>query len=223
MTSIITSITSLGHSHHGRYNIHLQLKKIMYREGLSEMTLLYAQVHTKWISSVFSFYISSTQHFLLILFCSICCVEGSVKANLSGGGELASGAVMVGPPGSLHCLARLLSPLCWEYGRLREICLSEAHWWDMCSAAPLMRTQVVQCYFCWRLLYFITEQSTASRQRGGAGGALVTMARAKWARVTGAQRAYITFAKYIQWCWRKWLLWVQWPQLIWIQDQGERI
>lgn len=128
MTSIITSITSLGHSHHGWYKIHLQwLKKITYREGLSEMTLSYAQVHTKLISSVFYSYTSSTQHFLLILFCSICCVEGSVKANLSGGGELASGAVTVGPPGSLHCLARLLSPLCWEYGRLREICLSEAH------------------------------------------------------------------------------------------------
>lgn len=30
-----------------------------------------------------------------------------MKANLSGGGELASGTVMVDPPGSPHCLARL--------------------------------------------------------------------------------------------------------------------
>lgn len=139
---------------------------MMFRKGLSELTLLYAQVHTKWKSSVFYFCALSTQHLLLILFCSICCVEGSVKANLSGGGELASGAVMVGPPGSLRCLAWLVSRSCWEYGRLREICLSETHWWDMCSAGPLMRTQVVQCYFCWRLLYFITRQSRASRQRG---------------------------------------------------------
>lgn len=33
-----------------------------------------------------------------------------MKANPSGGGELASAAVMVGPPGSLLCLARL-SPM----------------------------------------------------------------------------------------------------------------
>lgn len=32
-------------------------------------------------------------------------LEGSMKANLSGGGALASGAVTVGPPGSMHCLA----------------------------------------------------------------------------------------------------------------------
>ncbi len=50
-----------------------------------------------------------------------------MKANLSGRGEPASGAAMVGPPGSPRSMARLVSPLCWEYGRLREICLSEPH------------------------------------------------------------------------------------------------
>lgn len=43
-------------------------------------------------------------------FFAIYCVESSGKTNLSGGGQLASGAVMVGPPGSLLYLARL-SPM----------------------------------------------------------------------------------------------------------------
>lgn len=43
-------------------------------------------------------------------FFAICRVESSGKTNLSGGGQLASGAVMVGPPGSLLYLARL-SPM----------------------------------------------------------------------------------------------------------------
>lgn len=34
-----------------------------------------------------------------------------MEANLSGGGELASGAVMAGPPEPLRCLARLASML----------------------------------------------------------------------------------------------------------------
>lgn len=84
------------------------------------------------------------------------------------------------------CSAWLGSLLCWEYGRLREICLSEAHWWEMCSAAPLMRTQVVHCYFCWRFLYFITGQSAASRQRGEQGLRHVPCGQ----RVTGEQWAH---------------------------------
>lgn len=111
----------------------------MFREGLSELTLLCAQVHTKWTSSVFYFYTFSTQH-LLILFCSICCVEGSVKANLSGGGELASGTVMVGPPGSLRCLARLVSLYAGNMagsGRFvlvrctDGICAAQRRWWGL--------------------------------------------------------------------------------------------
>lgn len=50
-----------------------------------------------------------------------------MRANLSEGRELASGAVMVGPPGSLRYFAWLVSPLCWEYGWLGEICLREVH------------------------------------------------------------------------------------------------
>lgn len=55
-------------------------------------------------------------------------MEASLKANLSGSGELASGAVMLGPPGSLPAplgSVRLGSALNWEYGCLAEICLRE--------------------------------------------------------------------------------------------------
>lgn len=126
-------------------------KEIMFGE-LREQSLLYStHVSIKWSHLLFHFYFFSTQ-FLFILFCSVCCVEGSLKANLSGSGELASDAVMGSPQGSLHCLAR-------PYSQHREAWL---HQRDLSYQGALMRTQVVQCYFCSGLLYFITRQSTAS-------------------------------------------------------------
>lgn len=96
---------------------------------------LCARVETDWKKR----FIFLPLHLLLILLCSICCVEGSVKANLSEGGELASGAVMVGPPGSLHFLAQL-SPYAGNMagsGRFvlvrctDGICAALRHWWRL--------------------------------------------------------------------------------------------
>lgn len=112
----------------------------------------------KWNISVFYFYSCAE---LLLFLCSICCVEASLKANLSGSWELASGAVMLGPPGSLPAplgSARL--------GPKLGIWLPRG---DLSSRGALMKTQVVPCYFCSGFLHFITRRSAASREKGTIG------------------------------------------------------
>lgn len=81
-------------------------KETMLGKGSSEQNFMFS-VPIKQNSLVFSAF--STQH-LLISVGSICCVEGSEKANLSGRREQVSGTVMVSPPGSPRCCARLVSP-----------------------------------------------------------------------------------------------------------------
>lgn len=84
---------------------------------------------------------------LLILCCSICCVEGSSRANLSGGGELASGQrwwALQGP--CTACLGSSLSYAGNMAGSGRFVlvrhtdgkCAVQGRWWGLrwCSVIP---------------------------------------------------------------------------------------
>lgn len=114
----------------------------------------------KWKSSVLYFYSCAESLLFLLLLCSICCVEASLKANLSGSGrELASGAITLGP-------SRVPPRFAWlgsaRPGPKLGIWLPHR---DLSSRGVLMKTQVALRYFCSELRHSITRRSAASREK----------------------------------------------------------
>lgn len=175
--------------------------------------LLYRlKLATKWKSLAFHYYTFFTQHLQVSPHRS-----EVVEANLSESRALeprSSGVpVLLGlDPSSLTTTN---TPPCWEYGWLGEICLSEALWWGMCSAAPLMRTQVAQCYFCWGLVYSITSSQSAATGGGGKGPESAACGRSTWRRrshaesmssiqlVDDGEQSYEPFNAFFIKCWAK--------------------
>lgn len=121
--------------------------------GKNKGTSFIFKVLIKWRILVFYFYCCAE---CLLFLCSICRVEASLKANLSGSGELASGTVMLGSPGSSAWLGAA------QFGPKLGIWLPGG---DLSSWEALMKTQVVPSYFCSELLHFITRRSTAPNEK----------------------------------------------------------